>query len=178
MKIMQSRAPTRRLPSVLRLLVLAVVLLGACEREVPPRRDTLSRAELEKKRDTDPRALPRHGMVLHEWGMEGDSLIVLDADAQQLLARGNRPPKYPTQRTRTFDRARVDSMMRLGEAAWTEVQTGPMPDVTDVREDLFVLDGDVGFYLTNSQIAIDDPMQKTGRPAASRAARAMYDAAE
>jgi hypothetical protein len=81
----------------------------------------------------------------------------------------------PRARTRTLTADELTRLVGLAEAAWTEDPTGPMAQATDVREAPYVGDGDDGFYLIGHPI--DAMGMRTGRPAASRAIEALYQAA-
>jgi hypothetical protein len=110
--------------------------------------------------------LPKHGVVLKSWGLEGDSTLILDADAGTLRERANLMDKAPFDRRRTITPALLARTMAAANAAWDEDQNGDMPSATDIREDLYVLDGDDAFYVSGYPIGA---YGVKGRPAAARA---------
>ncbi|HKE20439.1 MAG TPA: hypothetical protein VKB80_36440 [Kofleriaceae bacterium] len=120
--------------------------------------------------------LPRHGIVLHTFGMAGESTITIDADAGTLRTWASLMGKpRPRVRTRKLPAAAIARLVALATAAWIEEPTGPMAVATDIREDLYVVDGDDGFFLQGHPI--DAFHAPTGRPAAARAVEALYRAA-
>jgi hypothetical protein len=126
---------------------------------------------------TDQASIPKHGIVVHSWGLGGDSMVVIDQDASTMRVVENIMGKDPSDKTRKLDRKRVDELMKVAFAAWHEDPTGDMPSATDIREDLIVVDGDEAFYLSGHPITALLSEQETGRPAAARAMTAIYKAA-
>jgi hypothetical protein len=126
--------------------------------------------------NTDQASLPEHGVVVHSWGLSGDSMVVLDQDASTMRVVKNLMSEKPSDKTRKLDKKRVDELMKVALAAWHEDPTGDMPSATDVREDLIVVDGDEAFHLSGYPIT-SLPGETTGRPAAARAMTAIYKAA-
>jgi hypothetical protein len=116
--------------------------------------------------------LPLHGIVVRTWGLSGDSMEVIDRDASTIRIVENLMGKKPSDRTRTLDGKQLAELMDLGMAAWDEEMQGVMHVVPDVREDLYVLDGDEGFYLSGL------PITAAGRPAAAKVVAAVYRAAK
>jgi hypothetical protein len=123
---------------------------------------------------TDAAMLPVHGVVVHRWGLLGELLIVVDRDHSTIRGVENYVGEKPRDRTRPLATATLDRVMAAAVDAWHETATGPTPVATDVREDLIVLDGDEAFYLSGHPIStyVDD--ERTGRPAAARAMKAIY----
>jgi len=126
---------------------------------------------------TDQSLLPVHGVVVHAWGLRGDSLIAIDSDANTLRKVEHLLGEKPRDRTRKLDKRAVEILMAAALEAWDETATGPTPSATDVREDLIVLDGDEAFYLSGKPIHTLGS-EATGRPAAARALAAIYRAAK
>jgi hypothetical protein len=126
---------------------------------------------------TDAAVLPQHGVVVHVWGLGGDSLIVIDQDASTMRTVRNLMGKPRTDKKRKLDAKQLAGLMQVSFDAWHEDATGPTPSATDVREDLIVLDGDEVFYLSGYPIStfIDED---TGRPAAAKAMAAIYRASK
>jgi hypothetical protein len=120
--------------------------------------------------------LPTHGIVVHTYGIGGESIITIDRDAKTLHSWStSMDESKPRDRTRTLTADALAKLVEVADAAWAEDPTGPMAQATDIREDLYVVDGDDGFYLSGYPIhAFGAP---TGRPAASRAIEAIYGAA-
>lgn len=73
--------------------------------------------------------------------------------------------------TRRLSPKRISDVMHLAFAASNE-DGAAMPAATDVREDLYVVDGDEAFYLSAHPISAEAGM--TGRPAASLLMSAVY----
>ena len=116
------------------------------------------------KADLGKLELPKHGIVFKSWGLGGDGTFVLDSDANTSRMISNLMGKPPTDRRRTLSPAVVKMAMTTAFTAWDEEPTGPMPSATDVREDLYILDGDEAFYLSGYPIAIGG---ESGRPRAA-----------
>ena len=110
--------------------------------------------------------LPKHGAVLKSWGLEGDSTIILDSDAGTIHEIANLMDKKPYDRKLAITPVVVTRAMTALNAAWDEDQNGDMPSATDIREDLYILDGDDAFYVSGYPIGA---YGVTGRPAAARA---------
>jgi len=130
-----------------------------------------------KTPDTDASVRPAHGVIVHTWGIATEILIVIDFDASTLRVKRvedmRQPPIHDDQTTK-IDSATVDVMKKAAFAAWHEDATGPTPQATDSREDLIVIDGDEGFYLSGYPITTSIPEEHTGRPAAAKAMEAIY----
>jgi hypothetical protein len=116
--------------------------------------------------------LPLHGVVVHSWGLGGDSMEVIDRDASTIRVVEDLVGKKPTDKTTKLDAKQLADIMDLGMAAWDEEMQGVMHVAPDVREDLYVLDGDEAFYVSGHPITAD------GRPAAAKAVAAVYRAAK
>ena len=116
-----------------------------------------------------PTTMPQHGLVVHEWSPEIDMTIVIDADqsTSRVLANGK-------DTTRKAAPKQISDLMHLAFAAWNE-DGAAMQAPTEVREDLYILDGDEAFYLSGHPISAE--AGKTGRPAASLLMSAVYRAA-
>jgi hypothetical protein len=116
--------------------------------------------------------LPLHGVVVHSWGLGGDATTVIDADKTTIREVSNLMGKPPRDATFKGDAKQIKQIMELALAAWNE-DGSAMPTATDVREDLYVLDGDEAFFLSGHPIAANG---KTGRPLAVKAVNAVYRA--
>ena len=127
--------------------------------------------------DTDPAVLPKHGVVVHTWGMAGDTLIVIDRDASTMHVVENVMGKPKKDKTKKLDAKALEKVMTAAVAAMHEAPTGPMPTATDIREDLIILDGDDAFYLTGRPISRLADDEATGRPSAATVMRIVYEAA-
>ncbi|HEY6036676.1 MAG TPA: hypothetical protein VIV58_20505 [Kofleriaceae bacterium] len=115
--------------------------------------------------------LPSHGVVVKTWGLGGDSTLILDSEAGTIRELANLMDKRPTDHRRTVTWPRISQAMAAAYAAWDEEPNGEMPIGTDVREDLYVLDGDEAFYLFGHPIGADG---SKGRPAAARALELIF----
>jgi len=115
--------------------------------------------------------LPKHGVVVKSWGLGGDSTLILDSDAKTIRELANLMGKAPTDHRRTITPSRVAQVIDVADRAWDEDPNGDMPQATDVREDLYVIDGDEAFYLSGYPIGAD---QGKGRPAAARALEVLF----
>lgn len=116
--------------------------------------------------------MPLHGLVVHSWGLAGDSMEVIDRDAGTLRVVANLMGKQPSDRTTKLDAKQLGEIMDLGMAAWDEEMQSVMHVAPDVREDLYVLDGDEAFYVSGHPITAD------GRPGAAKTVAAVYRAAK
>lgn len=116
-----------------------------------------------------PTPLPLHGLVVHRWDLAGDETIVIDSDLKTLRDISN--GKQPSDVTSKRDAKQLTDVMHLAFAAWHE-DGARMQAPTDVREDLYILDGDEAFYLSAHPISAEAGM--TGRPAASLLMTAVY----
>ena len=116
-------------------------------------------------------ALPAHGVVVKTWGLGGDSTLILDSDANTIRELASLMGKAPTDHRRMLTPSRVAQIMNVAERAWDEEPNGDMPQATDVREDLYVIDGDEAFYLSGYPIGA---YQGKGRPAAARALEVLF----
>ena len=119
-------------------------------------------------------ALPKHGIVVKTWGLGGDETLVLDSDAGTIRQLSNLMGKPPADQRRIVQPSRVQRAMQAAYAAWDEEQNGEMPRATDVREDLYVLDGDEAFYLSGYPIGADGTK---GRPLAEKALAVLFQLA-
>jgi len=128
--------------------------------------------QTDKLGTTEP--LPAHGVVLHTWGLAGDSILTLDADTSKLHSVSNLMGAKPRETTRKLSAAQVAKLVEVANAAWIEEPTGPGPFLTDIREDLIVVDGSEAFYVTGSPLGADE--EQKGRPAAGRAVAALVAA--
>ena len=126
------------------------------------------------KPDLDLAKLPNHGVVLKTWGLGGDSTLVLDSDDGTIREISNLMGKPPTDRRRTLQRIMINKAMFAAAAAWDEEPNGEMPRATDVREDLYVLDGDEAFYLSGYPIGANGTK---GRPLAEKALAVLFQLA-
>ena len=115
--------------------------------------------------------LPLHGLVVHRWDVTGDETIVIDSDLDTVRVVSSTAGKKPSDVTNKHDAKQVTDLMHLAFAAWHE-DGARMQAATDVREDLYVLDGDEAFYLSAHPISAEAGM--TGRPAASLLLTAVY----
>jgi hypothetical protein len=127
-----------------------------------PRRDTTTRAKLRAGR-----TLPVHGMFIHVWGLGGESRLTLDLDTTTLRLDADLMGEGKTTRQRKISPHESGKLMALAEAAWRETPSGPVETATDIREDLYVLDGDDAFYLSGY------PLRSLGHPARPAAAAVM-----
>jgi len=116
-------------------------------------------------------ALPNHGVVVKTWGLGGDSTLILDSDTNTIRELANLMGKAPTDHRRMIAPPHVVQAMNAAERAWDEDPNGDMPTATDVREDLYVIDGDEAFYLSGYPIGA---YQGKGRPAAARALEVVF----
>jgi hypothetical protein len=119
-----------------------------------------------------PTRLPLHGVVVHSWGLGGDETVVVNSDKTTVRVLANLMGKPPRDDTYKGDAKQIEQIMMLAVAAWNE-DGSEMPTATDVREDLYVLDGDEAFFLSGHPIAANG---KTGRPAAVKAVDAVFRA--
>jgi len=126
---------------------------------------------------TDPGVLPARGVVVHTWGLAGDTLIVVDRDARTLHLVENTIHQKDNDYTRSLAPSPFGRVIATAFDAWHETGAGPMPSATDIREDLIVLDGEEAFYLSGHPISTLVGGEPTGRPAAARAMAAIYSAA-
>jgi hypothetical protein len=115
--------------------------------------------------------LPLHGLVVHRWDRTGDETIVIDSDVDTLRIVTNTAGKPPNDVTYNRLPKQITDLMDLAFAAWHE-DAAAMQAATDVREDLYVLDGDEAFYVSGHPISAEAGM--TGRPAASLLMSAVY----
>jgi hypothetical protein len=165
------------LASVLASLLTGLVLVSAhAERGPLTHPHGLRRSKLDSLHTfIDVHALPKRGIAVKVGGLDGDSEIIIDADAATLRERDELMSRKHSDTTRKLSAAQLDKLMKLADAAWREEPSGPMSDATDVREDLIVIDGDELFFLSGYPITVSEGA-KTGRPAASDAMRAIYAA--
>jgi hypothetical protein len=115
--------------------------------------------------------LPLHGLVVHRWDPSGDETIVIDSDQTTLRVVSNASGKPPSDLTTKRDAKQITDLMHLASAAWNE-DAARMQAPTDVREDLYILDGDEAFYVSGHPISAE--AGATGRPAASLLMSAVY----
>jgi len=154
-------------------LVVAIEALAQPVLAPPMPPEPTARHKHSIARDSLPSSsLPLHGLVVHSWGLGGDAMEVIDSDAYTLRVVANVMGKHPSDRTTKLDPTQVSDLMKLGVAAWDEEMQGVMHVAPDVREDLYVLDGDEAFYVSGHPITAD------GRPAAAKAVAAVYQAAK
>jgi hypothetical protein len=130
---------------------------------------TIDRATLQPFDTQTP--LPLHGLVVHRWDLAGDETIVIDSDLHTLRDVTNTAGKKPSDVTSKHDAKQLTDVMHLAFAAWNE-DAAAMQAATDVREDLYVLDGDEAFYVSGHPISAE--AGATGRPAASLLMTAVY----
>lgn len=97
-------------------------------------------------------------MVLQVWGLTGDSRLTLDVDATTLRLATDIMGEGKKTRQRKASPEEMAGLMALGEAAWRETPSGEPEGATDIREDLYVLDGDDVFYLSGR------PLRSLGHP--------------
>jgi hypothetical protein len=123
--------------------------------------------------DTPAALLPKHGIVVHSWGLGGDGVTIVDQDAKTVRTVSNLIGESKHDKTSPLDAKKLLVVTLLASLAKTEDPVGPMPSATDIREDLFVLDGDEAFYLSGYPIT-NFGGGDTGRPEASDLMEAMY----
>jgi hypothetical protein len=112
--------------------------------------------------------LPAHGVALHVWSMGGESVTTVDRDAHKLTSWFTPSgPAHPRKITRKLTDAQVDLLALLGDAAGNEVAHGEPPQATDLRQDLYYVDGADCFVVSNSIF------DEVWRPTAGRLARAV-----
>src|SRR5450432_85379 len=136
----------------------------------PGRPHTIPRNKLDMQ--SLPIPLPVHGTAIQTFGMGGYfELAVLDTDARTLrVIEDSWDPQKGHQhvdKTESLDAAQVKKLSDLSDRAWHEDPHGQAPDVTDLRQDLFIVDKDDAFYLSNSMIGATDPRETAWRPNAS-----------
>jgi hypothetical protein len=153
-------------------LVLATEKLARATLEPPLPAVTSHRHPHALARDklgtTEP--LPVHGLVVHRWDLTGGQTITIDSDSNTLrVVASGKPPVTRKQASK-----HVHDLMDLAFAAWHE-DAAAMQAATDVREDLYIVDGDEAFYVSGHPISAESGM--TGRPAASLLMTAVYRAA-
>jgi hypothetical protein len=127
-----------------------------------PRRDTRARSKLAAGVK-----LPAHGMFIHVWGLTGESRLTLDLDTTTLRLDTDMMDEGKKTRQRKVSPEESGKLMALAEAAWRETPVGPVETATDIREDLYVLDGDAAFYLSGY------PLRSLGHPDRPAAAALM-----
>src|SRR3569832_1846729 len=115
---------------------------------VTPRHKHAVRTADLAKPDLGKIALPSHGVVLKTWGLGGEDTLILDSDAGTIRELEDVLGKPLADHRVVVAPAKITRTMAAAYAAWDEDQNGAMPDATDVREDLYILDGDEAFYLT------------------------------
>ena len=114
--------------------------------------------------------LPLHGVAVHVWGLGGDQTIVIDSDKATVRQISNLMGKPPRDDMYEGNGKQIDQIMQLAFAAWDE-DGSEMPMAPDIREDLYVLDGDEAFFLSGHPIAANG---KIGRPLAMKAVSAVF----
>jgi hypothetical protein len=89
-------------------------------------------------------ALPRHGITLHEYGLGGDDLVVIDSDAKTLryIEHPSFNDRKPKNSARKLGDSELAKLAALADAAWRENPVGHTPSVTDARSYLQIGDGD------------------------------------
>jgi hypothetical protein len=117
-------------------------------------------------------ALPNHGIALHEYGLGGDDLVVIDADAKTLryVEHPTMSDRKPTDSTRKLGDTEIARFTTLADAAWRENPVGHTPSVTDVHTYLEIADGDDVF------VADGTLFEAPWRPAAGRLVEAIANA--
>jgi len=138
---------------------------------VTPRHKHAVRTADLAKPDLGKIALPSHGVVLKTWGLGGEDTLILDSDAGTIRELEDVLGKPLADHRVVVAPAKITRTMAAAYAAWDEDQNGAMPDATDVREDLYILDGDEAFYLTGHPIGAYGTQ---GRPAAGKALDLMF----
>jgi len=158
---------------------------GSGARAIEPRRDShhkhaVRTTEL-KTPDTDASVRPKHGAIVHTWGIATDILIVIDFDASTVRVKRDedmRQPPIHDDQTQKLTTDQLTTARTAAFAAWHEDATGPTPQATDIREDLIVIDGDEAFYLSGYPITTSIPDELTGRPAAAKTMAVLYGLAD
>jgi hypothetical protein len=117
-------------------------------------------------------ALPKHGIALHEYGMGGDDLVVIDADAKTLhyVEHPMFADRKPKDTTRALTAAEIARFTALADAAWRENPVGDTPRITDVASHLEIADGDDVFTANGTMF------EAPWRPAAGRLVEAIANA--
>lgn len=117
--------------------------------------------------------LPVHGVMIFQGYIGHHTFITVDADASTLRVWSIEWGSSPVRRdsSRALAPGELSKLLELANAAWREDPVGPMLTVPDIVEELFVVDGDEGFYLAG------EPIRDSGRPAAARAVDALFSAA-
>jgi hypothetical protein len=138
----------------------------------PPPKHTHSIARSSLPTADTPTRLPLHGVVVHTWRLGGDETLVVDSDKTTMRVISNLMGKPPRDDTYKREPIQIDHIMQAAFAAWNEDGI-KMPTATDVREDLYVLDGDEAFYLSGHPIVGNGTI---GRPFAMAAVVAVYRA--
>jgi hypothetical protein len=133
----------------------------------PPRPHTQSRRNTHLDN-----ALPTHGISLHEYGIGGDDLVVIDADAKTLhyVEHSMFADRAPKDTRRKLTDAELARFTALADAAWRENPVGTTPSVTDVHSYLEIGDGDDVF------VADGTLFEAPWRPAAGRLVNAIANA--
>jgi hypothetical protein len=124
--------------------------------------------------DTDAKLLPVHGAVAHTWGMNGDSIVIVDRDAKTIRRIENLYEKPHVDHTSKLDSSSLDNLWVIATQAWNEEPHNGMPDVTDIREDLILLDRERAFYVSGTMLSIDGQ----GRLAAGKLFEELYRISE
>ncbi len=110
-------------------------------------------------------------MFLHAWGLGGELSVMLDVDTTTLRIDRDMMGEKKTTRQRKVSPEESGRLMALGEVAWRETPSGEIERATDIREDLYVLDGDDAFYLSGYPLT---SLGHPDRPAASAVVAALY----
>jgi len=150
----------------------ALVLLIACDAGVhaTSRRHTVSRNTLDMQGMPIP--LPKHGLAIQTYGMGGYfDLEVIDTDAKTMrVIAENWDREQGLQhgdKTLPLGANELKKLADLSDRAWREDPHGTMPQVTDVSQQLFIVDGDDAFSLHADLIGFPDPTETAVRPNAS-----------
>jgi hypothetical protein len=147
----------------------ALLLVIACDAGVRTHRShTVSRDKLDLKGLPIP--LPVHGLAVQTFGMGGYvDLEVIDADARTLrvVTESWDREQQHTDKTLPLDAAETKALVDLADRAWREEPHGTMPQVTDVAQQLIIVDGDAAFSLNADLIGFDDASESSVRPNAS-----------
>lgn len=116
--------------------------------------------------------LPQHGIALHEYGIGGDDLVVIDADAKTLRYVDHRTlvDHKSKDATRPLTTAELARFTTLADATWREDPVGDTPRITDVRSYLEIADGDAVFVADGTRF------EAPWRPAAGRLVEAIANA--
>jgi hypothetical protein len=102
--------------------------------------------------------LPERGVVFCSWSLGGTVVYTLDFTAgilrQRMTEEHLGEPTHAEERLRRMTRVELAFAWELVERAWRE-PTGRVTEVMDSREDLYLLDGDQGFWVSSPALMFD-----------------------